>query len=300
MPCDEKQIDLFLNYIRIEKRLSALTIKHYHRDLSQFLKYCQCSKIDNWNLIDNHIIRQHISQRHRSGLSSSSLQRELSSIRSFFNYLLRESKIKHNPATAIKAPKRSRHLPNTMDVDQVNQLLNINDNNPLSLRDSAMMELLYSSGLRLSELVTLDIADVSLDDATVRVTGKGDKTRIVPVGKKARQAITDWLPARASILGLQTSQALFISQRSKRISARTVQQRLSQWGQKQGLDTHLHPHKLRHSFASHMLESSSDLRAVQELLGHADISTTQIYTHLDFQHLASVYDKAHPRAKKKS
>ncbi len=292
-------INDFLHYTDTEKRLSPLTQKHYRRDLQTFLDYCLTQHISDWSVLDSHQLRHYISQRHRKGLSASSLQRELSSIRSFFNYLLREKRVKQNPAVGVSAPKRSRQLPKTLDADQVNHLLDIDGSSALVCRDRAMLELLYSSGLRLAELASLNLTDIDLHDATVRVTGKGSKTRIVPVGRFARQAIQSWLKQRAALVAVDET-ALFISQRGTRLSHRAIQQRLRQWGIKQGLDSHLHPHKLRHSFASHMLESSSDLRAVQELLGHADISTTQIYTHLDFQHLAQVYDNAHPRAKKKS
>jgi len=298
MKADQQQINAFLDYIRIEKRLSALTQKHYQRDLQTFTGFCNRQAVANWNDIDSHHIRAFISERHRHGLSATSLQRELSSIRSFFNYLLREGLTGHNPAQGISAPKKARKLPNTLDVDQVSRLLDIKGTDPLSVRDSAILELFYSSGLRLAELVSLNLNDMDLADATIRVTGKGAKTRIVPIGKMARQAVRNWLKLRTEFADTEQA-AVFISRQGKRLQPRSIQQRLKQWGIKQGLDSRLHPHKLRHSFASHMLESSSDLRAVQELLGHADISTTQIYTHLDFQHLAQVYDKAHPRAKKK-
>jgi integrase/recombinase XerC len=298
MQAGQTLINDFLHYTNTEKRLSPLTQKHYRRDLQTFLAYCLTENISDWSALDGHQVRSYISQRHRQGLSASSLQRELSSIRSFYNFLLREHHVRQNPALGVSAPKKSRNLPKTLDVDQVNQLLDIKGNSPLVCRDRAMLELLYSSGLRLAELVSLNLTDIDMQDATVRVTGKGSKTRIVPVGRYARQAITTWLEHRATLVNIDED-ALFISQRGGRMSPRSIQQRLRKWGIKQGLDSHLHPHKLRHSFASHMLESSSDLRAVQELLGHADISTTQIYTHLDFQHLAQVYDKAHPRAKKK-
>jgi len=291
-------IDKFLHYIQIEKRLSAQTQKHYRRDLQLLLQYGTANEIPSWTAIDSHRLRSYINYRHRQGLSASSLQRELSSIRSFYHYLLRENLAQANPAQGVSAPKRSRPLPATLDADQVSHLLDFEANTPLEIRDRAIMELLYSSGLRLGEVVSLDLTDIDMDDACVRVTGKGSKTRIVPVGRFAREAIQRWMKHRQCMVQ-EDELALFISQRGTRLSGRSIQQRLRQCGVKQGLDTRLHPHKLRHSFASHMLESSSNLRAVQELLGHADISTTQIYTHLDFQHLANVYDSAHPRAKKK-
>ena len=202
-----------------------------------------------------------------------------------------------NPAVGIRAPKASRRLPKTLDVDQTARLLDWDSSDPLAIRDRAIMELLYSSGLRLSELLHLEVTDLDLKDATVRVTGKGRKTRVVPVGRHARHALQQWLQIRATLAPLAS--ALFLNRRGTRLAPRTVQQRLQQWGSKRGLPMRLHPHMLRHSCASHVLESSSDLRAVQELLGHSDIATTQIYTHLDFQHLARIYDDAHPRARKK-
>ena len=298
MCVNQQHIDDFLQYIKIEKRLADLTQKHYQRDLKLFLAFCQSQSLTSWSETDSHHIRAYISLRHRKGLSATSLQRELSSIRSLFNYFLREGISTNNPAQGVSAPKKSRKLPKTLDVDQLNQLLNIKATDPLSIRDSAILELFYSSGLRLAELVSLNINDIDLNDNLIRVTGKGSKTRIVPIGKMAKKAIKNWLDIRIEIVR-NDDNAVFLNQRGTRLKPRSVQQRLKLWGEKQGLDSRLHPHKLRHSFASHMLESSSDLRAVQELLGHADISTTQIYTHLDFQHLAQVYDKAHPRAKKK-
>ncbi len=295
----QQQVENYLHYIHIEKRLSPLTQKHYRRDLQSLLNFCQSQNIDTWSSLSSHHLRAFISQRHRQGLSSSSLQRELSSIRSFYNYLLRERVTDSNPALGVSAPKKPRKLPKTLDVDQVNQLLEIQASSSIDIRDHAMLELLYSSGLRLAELVSVNVSDINLADTTIRVTGKGSKTRILPVGRLAIQALNAWMQQRCKLVDLEEP-ALFVSQRGTRLSARAVQQRLHQWGIKQGLDSRLHPHKLRHSFASHLLESSSNLRAVQELLGHADISTTQIYTHLDFQHLAQVYDKAHPRAKKKN
>lgn len=293
-----RQIENFFDYLRTERRLSPLTQKHYRRDLETVVEFCDRQGIRDWPEIDSHRVRAFIAWQHRQGLSSSSLQRCLSALRSFFNFLLREEVVTHNPAKGIRAPRSGRKLPAALDVDQVSRLMEIPGKEPLQIRDRAMLELLYSSGLRLAELVSLNLQDIDLRDATVRVTGKGAKTRVVPIGRMAREALQQWLKTRVALAGVEES-ALFVSQRGSRITPRNVQMRLREWGIKQGLDSRLHPHKLRHSFASHMLESSRDLRAVQELLGHADISTTQIYTHLDFQHLASVYDQAHPRARKK-
>jgi integrase/recombinase XerC len=293
-----QKIEHFLHYLKTERRLSPLTQKHYQRDLQTLLEFCKETHIESWADIDSHKVRGYIAWQHRNGQSPTSLQRRLSAIRSFFNYLLREEIVTHNPAKGVSAPRSGRKLPSAMDVDQVDQLLNIRGDEPLLVRDRALLELLYSSGLRLAELVSLNLENLDLRDATVTVTGKGAKTRVVPVGKMARKALQQWLEIRNSLADAEEN-ALFVSKRGTRINPRTIQKRLQQWGIKQGVDTRIHPHKLRHSFATHMLESSQDLRAVQELLGHSDISTTQVYTHLDFQHLANVYDQAHPRAKKK-
>lgn len=198
----------------------------------------------------------------------------------------------------MRAPKTDKRLPKTLSVDQVTALIEIDVNDPLSYRDKAALELFYSSGLRLAELCNLDLNDLNLSDRLVRVTGKGNKTRDLPIGQQADQAIRAWLLQR-NTLPIKDFDAVFISKHGRRINPRTIQQRVKLWAQKQGIDINVSPHMLRHSFASHLLESSGELRAIQELLGHANISTTQIYTHLDFQHLAQVYDDAHPRAKKK-
>jgi integrase/recombinase XerC len=205
-----------------------------------------------------------------------------------------------NPASDVPSPKLPGRLPKTLDVDQIARLLELEGDDPLVLRDRAVMELFYSSGLRLSELTGLDVADLDLAEGLVRVTGKGGKERIVPVGRKAREALTQWLNARREILGEAAEEALFVSRLGRRLSTRSVQTRVREWARRLGMATGVHPHQLRHSFATHLLESSGDLRAVQELLGHANIGTTQIYTHLDFQHLARIYDKSHPRARKRS
>jgi integrase/recombinase XerC len=299
-PAAAAWVEDFLQHLQHERRLSPQTRHSYQRDLQQVMAFCDQRGIKQWEHLDVHAVRQYVSWRHRHGLSGRSLQRELSALRSFFNYLLREYRVKLNPADGVAAPKSPRKLPKTLDVDQMQQLLDQDaGDDPLALRDQAMMELFYSSGLRLAELVGLNLQDVDLRDGTAEVTGKGNKTRIVPVGRYARRAIEAWLKARQA-WAKEGETALFISQRGERIGRRSVQQRLQAWAVKRGLPEHLHPHKLRHSFASHMLESSGDLRAVQELLGHADISTTQIYTHLDFQHLAKVYDQAHPRARRRA
>jgi integrase/recombinase XerC len=291
-------IDCFLHHLQHERRLSPHTLKNYARDLNQIANWCQQNGVNEWPQLCPHQVRGYVAKRHRSEISGKTIQRELSSLRSLFNYLLREGVSENNPAQGIKAPKVKRRLPATMDIDQLSSLLDVTDDDPLSLRDLAVLELLYSSGLRLAELVSIDLVDLDLKSALLQVTGKGDKTRQVPIGRKAIDALQQWIKIRGS-LAKPDEPALFVSSRGKRIHPRTIQQRLKQWALKHGASRSIHPHLLRHSFASHMLESSGDLRAVQELLGHADISTTQIYTHLDFQHLANVYDKAHPRARRK-
>jgi integrase/recombinase XerC len=240
-----------------------------------------------------------VSALHRRGLSGKSIQRALSALRSFYRYLLREKIVTCNPASGVSAPKSARRLPDTLNADQAARLVALEARDPLAVRDRAMLELLYSSGLRLSELVNLNIPELDLSAGSVRVTGKGRKVREVPVGAKARAALRDWLAVRTEFARTEEA-AVFVARNGRRLGARAVQQRLRQWAKRQGLEVPVHPHMLRHSFASHVLESSGDLRAVQEMLGHANISTTQIYTHLDFQHLAGVYDKAHPRARRKT
>jgi integrase/recombinase XerC len=290
------RIDQFLHHLRTERRLSDQTRHHYRRDLLELAAWCRDNAVHDWGQLDTHRVRQYAARLHRRGLGGRSIQRQLSALRTFFNYLLRERVVTANPGLDVRAPRSGRHLPDTLHVDDVNRLLGVTDRAPLTLRDLAMIELFYSSGLRLAELVSLNLDDLDRDQQVVRVTGKGAKTRVVPVGSKALTALQDWLAVRSSRPG---EAALFTGRGGRRISARTVQQRVYLRARQRGLPGKLHPHTLRHSFASHLLESSGDLRAVQELLGHADISTTQIYTHLDFQHLAQVYDKAHPRARKK-
>lgn len=300
--CGEPQLTWWLprfrGHLRDERRLSPRTLHAYLRDLEQFARYCTERDVTQWSQVDAALVRAYAAKCHRRGLGSRSLQRALSAIRGLFEYLLREGGASHNPAQGVAAPKQGRRLPDALDVDETERLLALKGDDPLAVRDRAIMELMYSSGLRLAELVALDLGAVDLRDGTVRVTGKGAKTRVVPVGRAACAALRTWLERRGQ-LAQATEPALFVSQRGGRLQPRSVQQRLRQWGLRQGLAAHVHPHKLRHSFATHLLESSGDLRAVQELLGHANIGTTQVYTHLDFQHLAKVYDQAHPRARKK-
>ncbi len=288
-------IKRFLHHLQTERRLSANTHKHYKRDLEELHGWCVANGITDWRHLDTRQVRQYAAQGHRRGLSGRSIQRRLSALRTFYNYLLREGAVRLNPGLDVQAPRAERHLPDTLAVDDLDRLLRGSSNDPLLVRDIAILELLYSSGLRLAELVALESTDIDFGERVVRVTGKGAKTRVVPVGSKAITALQAWLDLRTPAGG---ETALFTGRGGRRLGARAVQLRVRQRARLRGVPGSLHPHTLRHSFASHLLESSGDLRAVQELLGHADISTTQIYTHLDFQHLAQVYDQAHPRARK--
>jgi integrase/recombinase XerC len=295
---DEQLAGFFLQLTN-EKRASSHTVKSYQLDLANLRRYCVDKSLAHWQDVQAADIRSHIAGRHRQGISSKSLQRELSAIRSFYLYLLQNNHAASNPAQHVKAPKQARKLPKTLDVDQVNGLLDAGANSLLEIRDLAMFELFYSSGLRLSELSALDLTDIDLNDQSLHVrSGKGGKGRVLPIGGKAVSAIQNWLAQRLKCVQVEDA-ALFISARGSRLGQRNIELRLKLWCQKKGIAEAVHPHMLRHSFASHLLEASQDLRGVQELLGHSNIGTTQIYTHLDFQHLADIYDKSHPRAKKK-
>ena len=294
----QTQLESFFDYLRYERRNSPRTISAYQQDLKRLSSYCEKQELANWSDIDNLLGRKWLGSLHQNGLSGSSIQRILSGCRSFYRWLIREQHASANPFDLLKAPRHPRKLPDTLDIDAVQQLVALKGDDPLTVRDRAILELFYSSGLRLSELVSLDVGDIDLSAGEARVTGKGNKTRIVPVGRYARTAIKQWLSIRAQ-MAKESEQAMFVSRRGGRLATRSVEKRLKDWAIRQGVNRNVHPHMLRHSFASHMLESSGDLRAVQELLGHQNISTTQIYTHLDFQHLAKVFDKAHPRAKRK-
>ena len=320
----------FLEHLASERRASPHTLSNYRRDLARIGRWRLEQGIDGWADLRDEAIRRYIAARHRGGIGGRTLARELSAVRGFFDFLLRERLVINNPARGLRAPKSPRRLPGNLDADTLSALLDADtataglvegeegegdgqpgsqvepekrpeagaDNEPLALRDTAMVELFYSSGLRLAELIAIDVRDIDPADALLTVVGKGAKTRRVPVGKAALRAVDAWLGVRP-LLALRDEPALFVSSRGRRIHPRTVQTRLKHWAQLRGAHRNLHPHLLRHSFASHLLESSGDLRAVQELLGHADIATTQVYTHLDFQHLAQVYDQAHPRARKR-
>ena len=293
----QNQLDRFFIYLESERKYSKHTLSAYRRDLQAFSQFCLEQNQTSWADIDETLVRHFVATQHRKGLSGRSLQRRLSAVRSLFNYLCRHHGLANNPAEGVPAPRSPKRLPETLGVDQLNNLLTSSDDGPLACRDHAMLELLYGCGLRLSELTGLNLADVDWQQQVLSVIGKGNKQRRIPFGKKAAAALKTWIKARALLLK-QEKEALFLSKPGQRISNRSVQMRLKQWALKKGLDSNAYPHMFRHSFASHILESSSDLRAVQELLGHANLSTTQIYTHLDFQHLAGVYDKAHPRSRK--
>jgi integrase/recombinase XerC len=292
-------IDGYLKHLRTERRLSPHTASNYARDLRALAEFATRSKLDSWRRIDSQHVRMFAARSHAGGLSPRSVQRRLSAVRGFFNYLVRERAAASNPAMDIRAPKAGKRLPGTLDVDALNHLLDIPPENALAIRDRAIMELFYSSGLRLDELVGLDLQSLDLTDRMVRVLGKGSKTRIVPVGRKAVEAMREWLKTRGSVASPDET-ALFVGRNGERLKHRAIQLRIAYWAKRKGLPSHVHPHLFRHSFATHLLESSKDLRGVQELLGHADISTTQIYTHLDFAHLARTYDASHPRAKRKT
>jgi integrase/recombinase XerC len=294
----QARVESFLEHLRHERRVSPRTVEGYAHDLALFTQWLGAGAVADWGAVTEHHVRGFVGQRRRKGVAGRSVQRALSALRTFFRYLLREGAVSGNAAQGVRAPKTARKLPATLDPDQLARLLGEPGDERLAVRDAAMMELFYSSGLRLAELVGLDLGRLDLDDATVEVIGKGAKTRRVPVGRLALDALRRWLAVRPSMTSAD-EEAVFVSERGRRIHPRTVQARLRRRAIERGATRHVHPHLLRHSFASHLLESSGDLRAVQELLGHANIGTTQIYTHVDFQHLAQAYDAAHPRARRK-
>jgi len=291
-------IPRFQRHLATERRLSPHTVCAYLRELEAFALWCRGQQLEDWTRIDGQHVRSFAARSHAGGLQARSVQRRLSALRTFFSFLIREGLLKNNPAIGIHAPKAGKRLPHTLDVDQMGALLAMKPAGPLGVRDLAIMELFYSSGLRLAELVGLDLGDLDLTDRTVRVLGKGSKARIMPVGALAVTALQNWLRERAALAAPGES-AVFIAHRGRRLGARAVQLLVARHARAQGLKVGVHPHLFRHSFATHILESSRDLRAVQELLGHASISTTQIYTHLDFQHLARIYESSHPRARRR-
>jgi integrase/recombinase XerC len=312
-PAALEHVARFRRYMTTERRLSAHTDSNYARDLAALVKFCDIHGLEDWSALDSQHIRSFAAHSHAKGLAPRSIQRRLSAVRGFFEFLVRESvvsqraqkrpdaapNIKNNPAYEVRAPKAQRRLPETLDADQMGRLLEIPAGDIFVTRDRAIMELLYSSGLRLAELVGLDVNGLDLPDRTVHVLGKGNKARIVPVGTHAVSALTQWLNERVSI-AKSSETALFVGRSGTRLGRRAVQTRVAYWARRQGVSMRVYPHLFRHSFASHLLESGGDLRGVQELLGHADSATTQIYTHLDFQHLARIYDQTHPRARRKA
>jgi len=301
-------IERFASHLKSERRMSGHTLAAYRRDLELLARFCERRAIPGFSALDHAQLRSFAAASHASGAAPRSIQRRLSAVRSFFEYLQREGHLCANPARGVQAPKVRKRLPDVLDADQMARLLDFRVDDSLSARDKAIMELFYSSGLRLQELVGLDLAALDLEDRTVRVLGKGGKSRIVPIGRFALDALRAWLTERARWIGSSKEaqgapreglhRPLFCSRSGRRLTPRAVQLRVDLWARRRGLGVHLHPHMFRHSCATHLLESSGDLRSVQELLGHADIGTTQIYTHLDFQHLAKVYDASHPRARR--
>ena len=291
-----KLLEGYLGHLANERRLSRNTLLNYQRDNAALIELAAGTALDTLQI--QHI-RRFVAQLHGRGLDGRSLARMLSAWRGFYRYLARDHGYPHNPCAGLRAPKARKSLPHALSPDEAGRMMDIPDDGVLAIRDKAIFELFYSSGLRLSELTSLALGDINFGDATVRVTGKGARTRVVPVGSQAIIAVKKWLEQRA-LLAKEGTAALFVNRNGTPLGARGIQLRMKQWALKLGLAANVHPHVLRHSFASHVLQSSGDLRAVQEMLGHASISTTQVYTHLDFQYLAKVYDAAHPRAKKKS
>ena len=297
----QKFLTEYLEFLNFERGLSPLTRENYARDITQLIKLADAIvEPTSLNELQNIQIRRFIATLHSKGLGGKSLARMLSSWRGFFDFLIQRHQFEANPVIGLRAPKSPKALPQVLSIEQATKLVAISDDDVLSVRDHAILELFYSSGLRLSELVNLNIDALDFTEGTVEVTGKGEKTRIVPMGAYAMAAIQKWIVLRANItLNDTASKPVFIGLQGRRVGARNLQLRLKEWSIKQGINSSVHPHMLRHSFASHVLQSSGDLRAVQEMLGHANISTTQVYTHLDFQHLSKTYDAAHPRARKK-
>ena len=295
-----QEISQFEQFLQSEKQLSPHSCTNYRRDLKKFQNFCSQQKLATLSDISHYQVRQCMGNLRQKGLANKSIQRWLSAVKTFFRFCMKKGWVITNPAASVQAPKAEKKLPHTLDTDQVSQLLDFKGTDFLAVRDRAMLELVYSSGLRLGELTGLNQHDLDLKNKSLRVKGKGNKERDLPLGRYAAQALADWTSIRSEYCKNPNETAVFVSKRGSRISPRTVQLRFQKVATVQNLPQRFHPHMLRHSFASHMLESSGDLRAVQELLGHANISTTQIYTHLDFQHLAKVYDAAHPRAQVKN
>ncbi|MDX1610445.1 MAG: tyrosine recombinase XerC [Halofilum sp. (in: g-proteobacteria)] len=288
----------FDEYLRVERNASPATRAAYRRDLGRFAAFLASEACDDWSAVGVDLVQRFVAREHRRGLGGRSLARALAAIRALYGWLLREGRARRDPAADVRPPRTDRPLPRTLEVEEVERLVAIPGDDPLARRDRALLELFYSGGLRLAEIAGLDVAGLDLGEGVARVTGKGRRTRLAPVGRPAVVALSAWLEVRGAWAG-PGQPALFVSARGNRLSRRSIQARVAHWARRLGLPQHVHPHMLRHSFATHLLESSGDLRAVQELLGHADIATTQVYTHLDFSHLAEVYERAHPRARRR-
>lgn len=286
-------LEKYFAYLKYEKNLANKSIENYQRQLTVAFSNFE---IESWSMLNISDVRNILNEARKSNLSARSIALRLSAIRGFCSFLVQQGQLTQNPAASIQAPKQAKPLPKQLNVDEMHQLLDIKEENLLAIRDKAMMELMYSCGLRLSELANLDVKSIQADNQ-LRVIGKGNKERLLPIGRLALDSLVLWLKIRPE-LATSEEQALFLSMRKNRLGTRQIAKRMKLWATKQNLEQSVNPHKLRHSFATHVLESSSDLRGVQELLGHANLSTTQVYTHLNFQHLAHVYDNAHPRAKK--
>lgn len=297
-PAARQDVAAFLRHLKSERGLSPHTVVAYRRDLAQLAGFADGIGVEDWSGIDHRIARMYPARLYQRGCSGRTIARMLSAARTLYRFFIREKRLGRNPFDGVRAPKSPRPLPGTLNADEAAQLVGLDAGSDIDFRDRALLELVYSSGLRVSEAAGLDLGAVDLAEGMVTVTGKGNKTRRVPLGRMAAAALADWLGRRRAI-ARPGEAAVFVNVRGTRLGVRSIQKRFDLAARRQGLERHVHPHMLRHSFASHLLESSGDLRAVQELLGHADISTTQVYTHLDYQHLAKVYDQAHPRARKK-
>lgn len=292
-------IQQYLDHLRHEKRYSPHTVSGRARDLGQFAAYCERAKLSGAQALTSHDVRAYLSAQHRLGLQPVTLHRHLSSVRNWLTYLVRQQVLDANPATVVRAPKVRRRLPGVITADALNSALDQPPTNEADARNHAIVELIYSAGLRRAELIGLNVDHVNQGQHEMRITGKGNRQRVVMIGDKARAALNHWLKIRDRTAAAEEP-ALFTGQRGGRISSSVLAVALRDWALARGMDTHLHPHRLRHSFATHMLENTGDLRAVQELLGHANLTTTQIYTHLDWKHLAQAYDDAHPRSRRKT
>jgi len=288
----------FDRHLRLERNASPATRDAYRRDLDRFRRFLDAESCAGWERVDTDLVQRFVAREHRRGLSGRSLARTLSAVRALFAWLLREGRAGRDPAADVRAPRADRSLPHALEIEQVERLVSVPGDDILARRDRALLELFYSAGLRLAEIASLDVSRLDLGAGEARVTGKGRRERVVPVGRPARSALSAWLQVRGEWADADQP-ALFVSARGRRLSRRAIQARVAHRARQLGLPQHVHPHMLRHSFATHLLESSGDLRAVQELLGHADIATTQVYTHLDFSRLADVYERAHPRARRR-